>query len=261
MTTEQSGTIFAAMARCSRFLARQLVIVSTWLIAVGFFSVACFTSGNRQSWLDWDLVVFTTAFAIAAAFSASMTQLLAGKKRWSFEILLTIGILIAVSVAGVCIALWLAPTLGQGLPGVGASQLLAFQRNLLASPRMFIWQTVPTAVGLGVVIGSIAGLFLLMTARSPRLRRWLFAGVLVVCAVSTVHIGAFGSVTDLIVRYRLHGLSSLEHSWYMQAERASVLGAAVGAIVGATLSWGALWVAGRPRSGRMAGNPVVHPVA
>ncbi len=260
MMTEQSMTFFRGIARCSQFLARQLIIVSTGMVAVGFFGTAYFLSGSHQTWLDRDLLHFAGAFALAGAASASMTQFLAGNRRRGLEIMPAIFILIAIPVVGAGIALWLAPTLGQRLVGLGPPQFFAYRQSLLDSAVVFAWQTAPTGMGLGIAIGAAAGLVLLLNGRCPRLVRRVFAGVLLVCALGSVHIGVFRSITDLVVNYRLQGLTSLEQSWYMRYERASTLGATAGAVVGATISCGAWWVACRPRPGRRRVGQEMHPV-
>jgi hypothetical protein len=58
---------------------------------------------------------------------------------------------------------------------------------------------------------------------------------------------------------RLHGLRPREHAWNIKHELASAMGATAGAVVGATISCGTMWVDGRSRSRKGAGNQAMHP--
>jgi hypothetical protein len=93
---------------------------------------------------------------------------------------------------------------------------------------------------LGIALGSIAGLLLLLANRWPRLIRWLAVGLLVSCVIGSMHIDAFKSVTDFVVKTRLQSASSLETAWFMTHELLAAMGATAGMVVGAVIACAAV---------------------
>jgi len=147
-------------------LARPLAIVSIWLIAVAFFGTAYIVAVKRRtsSFMSPTIEVldFTGAFAVAAALSAVIALIFGGRKRWAVEATLSIPILIVAPIGGAYALFWLAPTLGRYLLGMSVLDFLSFRRGLLELALKIAKLTVPTGTVLGIMIGAIAGLFLVL---------------------------------------------------------------------------------------------------
>jgi hypothetical protein len=99
-------------------------------------------------------------------------------------------------------------------------------------------QTMPTGAMLGVVIGTVAGLLILLGHRRPRPVGWVVVGLLLASVIGSVRIDAFGRVIDFVLRTRLEGVNRLVVSWTISFELAAAMGATAGALVGAI---GACW--------------------
>ena len=160
--------------RCIRCLARPLVIVSIWLVAVGFFWTAYTVAGKRDP-RSFEVLVFTAAFSAAAVLSAAMALFLGGKKRWAAETALSVLIVVVISIGIVSALFWVVPTAGQYLLGMSVPDFLAFRREFLGSAPTIAKVAVPTGAVLGLMIGVIAGLLLALAGRRPRLV-WLVGG-------------------------------------------------------------------------------------
>jgi hypothetical protein len=159
--------------------------------------------------------------------------------------MLSILIIVLTPVGGACVLFWLAPTLGQSLLAMSARDFLSFRRELLESAREIAGLTVPTGTVLGILAGALAGLWLALARRWPRFAGWSAAGLLLACIIGSVHIDAFGRVTDLVVEARLHGSDPLHYAWFMTVELTAAIGATSGAVVGAVISCWAVQTDGR----------------
>src|SRR5262249_26214050 len=103
---------------------------------------------------------------------------------------------------------------------------------------------------LGVGVGLIAGLWILLARRWPRLVGWLAASVLVACVARYAHITAFDQVASYVIKTRLGreaGQGRLFYAAY-RVELASAIGAGAGAVVGAAAVCAVLWWVGRRRT-------------
>lgn len=249
MMAVQGINPLAGMTRYRRFLARPLAIVSVWLIAVAFFGTAYIVAVKRRtsSFMSPTIEVldFTGAFAVAAALSAVIALILGGRKRWAVEATLSMPVPIVAPIGGAYALFWLAPTLGQYLLGIGARDFLSFRRGLPQLALEIAKLTIPTGTVLGLMIGAIAGLLLVLASRWPRFFGWLVVGLLLACVISSVHINAFGRVTNLVVKVRMNGSSDIENAIFMTAQLVSAMGAIAGAVVGAVISCRAVRMNGR----------------
>lgn len=107
---------FVGRIQLIRFLARPLAMAAMWLTATGFFGMAYFLSGRRVR-VD-EAIIFTVAFANAAAVSAVIALAIGARRRWAVEATLPMAVLMVTPV-GIAWALsWLAPTLSWNLQAV-----------------------------------------------------------------------------------------------------------------------------------------------
>ena len=74
---------FVGITRVVRLLIRPLAMVAIWLTATAFFGLAYFVSGRRVR-LE-EAIIFTVAFASAAAASAAIALLIGARRRWAVE--------------------------------------------------------------------------------------------------------------------------------------------------------------------------------
>lgn len=227
------------LVRCLRFLARSLAIVSIWLIAIGFFAIAYIMGGRRWP-SSFEILDFTSSFAVASAMAAVVAFMLAGRRSLAAEVTLAILILIVPPIGASYLIFWLVPTLGQELLQMRTIAFLSFRQAHLSAALEIARLTIPTATILGILMGAVAGIVLLLASRWPRLVGWLVAGLLLGCVVGSVHIDAFGRMTDFVVKTRLHGANRLEYAWFMTCELLSAMGATAGAVVGAVIACGAV---------------------
>jgi hypothetical protein len=252
--------------RFLRVLARPLAFVALWLTAVGFFGIAYFLSGRRPP-RDFEIMAFTIAFAIAAALSAGIVLFLGDKKRWALEAALFLFILIAIPAGVAYMLLWLAPSRGQSLLGMSYPDFLQFRQQVLVATWELARLTAPTGTILGIGIGTIAGLLFLVARRWPRLIGWLVVGLMLGCVSSSVHVIAFGRVTELVLKARLEGVHGVMYAWAFGSELHSAIGAITGAVVGAVGACLVRWQLEPRRLGRSrenlghGGAPDAGPVA
>jgi hypothetical protein len=234
---------FVGMKQFVRLLARPLAVVAMWMTAAGFFGIAYFLSGRRVR--VEEAIVFTVAFAGAAAVSAVIALAIGTKRRWALEAALPMVILMAAPVGMADALTLLAPRIGNlkridYFPQYGGRIPTA----VLEVAR----QTIPTGVILGAGIGAIAGLSILLARHRPRLVAWFVVGLLLSCVIGSVHVAAFDRVVDLVVKTRLEGVNSLMVSWTIRSELPSAIGATAGAFVGAVVAYGAVRLYERSRA-------------
>ena len=224
------------MAQGLRWLARPLAIVSIWLIAVGFFGTAYIVGTGKRLPSSREVSVFISAFAVSATIAAVMALFLGGKKRWAVEAALSIAVLIAAPIGAAYAALWLTPAFGQYLLGMKPRGFLSYRRDILESAMKIAGFAVPAGIVLGILVGAIAGVLLVLAGRWPRFVGGLVVGLLLACAIGSVHINIFDVVIDFVVETRLRGDNRFGYAWLMAGERASAIGATAGAVVGAVIS-------------------------
>ena len=225
---------FEGGKRAIRSLARPLTMVAIWMTATGFFGLAYFLSGRRVR--VEEAIVFTVAFAGAAAVSAVIALAIGAKRRWALEAALPMVILMAAPVGIAGALIWLAPTIGS-LNAV--DYFPQYGRGIPAAVLGVARQTIPTGVILGAGIGAIAGVSILLARHRPRLVAWSVVGLLLLCVIGYVHVAAFDRVVDLVMKTRLEGVNRLMVSWTIRSELASAIGATAGAFVGAVIAYGA----------------------
>ena len=206
-----------------------------WLTTTIFFGTAYFLSGRRVS--VEESIIFTVAFANAAAVSAVTALTVGAKRRWALEAALPMALSIATPVGLAWALPWLAPTLSWNLQTVNFPP---YRGQLPTAVLGIARQTIPTGAVLGACTGTIAGLVILLARRRPRLVGWFVVGLLLCCVVGFVHVVAFDRVVDFVVKTRLDGVNSLRVSWTIGFELASAIGATAGACVGAVVAYGAV---------------------
>ncbi len=217
-------------------------MAAIWLTATGFFGMAYFLSGRRVR--IEETVIFTVAFANAAAVSAVIALAIGARRRWALEAALPIAVLMVTPV-GVAWALsWLAPTLSWNLPTM---DFYPDRGQFPAALLGIVRQTIPSGAILGTVIGTVVGLMILLGRRRPRLVGWFVVGLLLSCIVGFVHVVVFDRVVDFVVKTRLEGVNSLMVPWTIRSEIASAIGATAGAFVGAVVAYGAVRLSERSR--------------
>lgn len=246
------------MAQRLRWLARPLAIVSIWLIAAGFFGTAYVIGTGRRLPRQMEVPNFIGAFAVSAIVSAVVALFLGGRRRWAVEAVLSISILIVTPIASAYAMFWLVPTFGQSLLGMMPRDFLSYRRDMQESAREIAGFAVPAGTVLGILVGTIAGLVLVLAGRWPRFVGGLVVGLLLACAIASVHINLFDVVIDLVVQTRLHGIDRAYHAWLMTSEVASAIGATAGAVVGAVISCWAVRMGVRSRrtaTGRPGAGP------
>ena len=227
------------IARCLRYLVRSLAVVSLWLILVGFFGMSYIVGGKGQPG-PIEVLEFIGAFAIASAIAAVVALVLAGRRRWAVEVMLPVFFVLVAPLSASYLLFWLVPTFTQELMQMNAVDLQSFRRANLRAALDLAGVTAPTGVILGSVIGTGAGLLLVLAGRRPRLVGWLLAGLLLSCVASYIQIDIFRGLTDFVVQTRLRNANRLEYAWYMKHKLASAMGATAGALVGSTVAWLAL---------------------
>jgi len=237
---ERSINTLLRLARCLRFFARQLLVVTIWLGVFGFFGMAYLLAGKRLSWHSADFLDFAGAFVIAAALAAGGNLVLAGRRRWAFEATFPLLLLSTVSVGAAYVLFWLVPSLAQDLLELNVREVLSRRQELLDSTREAVWLIVPIAVIVGGLIGGLAGLFFHLVNRRPRFVGWSVACLLVVCLLEPFHLRLFSSWIQLVVRLHLDWFRPVHYGWYMRFAHASALGATVGAVVGSVIAHGAV---------------------
>ncbi len=203
------------MLRFLRILARPTAMVALWLIATGFFVIAYAFSGGRRPRLDEE-ITFTAAFAVTSAVSALTALAVGGRKRWAIEAALPMAILLAMPVGIAGLLSWLAPMMGW--PTIRVSFFPRYRGEIVTA----VWETArltyPSGAILGAGVGAVAGVLLLLAQRWPRLVGLLVGGLLLACIARSVHIEAFGRVTELLVKSRLSGIHRLVYSWNILGE-------------------------------------------
>jgi hypothetical protein len=240
---------FVGGIRAIRSLARPLAMVAIWMTATAFFGLAYFLSGRRVR--VEEAIVFTIAFAGAAAVSAVIALAIGSKRRWALEAALPMVILIAAPVGIAGALTWLAPTIGSlnavdYFPAV--DYLPQYGGRIPAAVLGVARQTIPTGVILGAGIGAIAGVSILLARHRPRLVAWSVVGLLLLCVIGSVHVAAFDRVVDLVMKTRLEGVNRLMVSWTIRSELASAIGATAGAFVGAVVAYGAARLSDRSQA-------------
>jgi hypothetical protein len=218
-----------------RLLARALTMAAMWLTATTFFGMAYFLSGKRVT--VEEAIIFTAAFANAAAFSAVTALTVGAKIRWALEAALPMALLIATPVGLAWAVPWLAPTLSWNLQ---TANFFPYRGQWPTAVLGIARQTIPAGAILSTCMGTIAGLVIRLGRRLPRLVGWFVMGFLLSCVVGFVHVVAFDRVVDFVVKTRLEGVNNLRVSWTIRFELASAIGATAGAFVGAVVAYGAV---------------------
>jgi hypothetical protein len=234
---------FVGMKQLRRLLARSLVMAAVWLTATAFFGLAYFLSGRRIR--VEEAIIFTVAFAGAAAFSALIALAIGAKGRWALEAGVPMVLLMATPVGIAWVLSWLAPTWSWNFRTL---DFFPYRGHFSTAVLGIARQTIPTGAVLGAGIGSIVGLLTLLSRRQPRLVGWFVVGLLLACVIGFVHVIAFDRVVDFVVKTRLQGVNSLMVSWTIRFELAAAIGATAGASVGAVVACGAVRLGERRRT-------------
>ena len=140
-------------------------------------------------------------------------------------------IVLATPVAIAYVLSGLAPAMGWKLRTVSYFPMV--HGEVPAAIMGIAKQTIPTGAILGVVIGTVVGLWTLLARRRPRLVGWLVVGLLLSCVIGSVHVDAFGRVIDFVVQARLEGVNRFVANWNLYLEIAAAMGATAGTFVGA----------------------------
>jgi hypothetical protein len=238
---------FVGGIRAIRSLARPLAMVAIWMTATAFFGLAYFLSGRRVR-VD-EAIVFTMAFAGAAAVSAVIALAIGTKRRWALEAALPMATLMFSPVAIAWALSWLAPSTTWNLQRV---DFFPYGGHVTTAVLGIARQTVPTGAVVGASFGTIVGLLILLVRHRPRLARCLVVALLLACVIGSVHVVAFDHVVDFVVKTRLAGVNHLRVSWTIRLELASAIGATAGAFVGAVGAYGAV----RLRDGSRRSRPM-----
>ncbi len=204
---------FVGNIRLVRLLARPLAMAAIWLTATGFFGMAYFLSGRRVR--VEEAIIFTVAFANAAAVSAVIALAVGAKRRWALEAALPMAILMATPVGVAGVLIWLAPTMSGSLKRL--DYFPHYGGHIPTAVLGIARQTIPTGVILGAGIGAFVGLLILLARHRPRLVGWFVVGLLLSCVVGSAHIVAFDRVVDFVVKTRLEGVNSLRVSWTIRS--------------------------------------------
>lgn len=148
---------FLRQIRLDRSIARPLVMTAMWLTAAGFFGMAYFLSGRRVR-VD-EAIIFTVAFAGAAAVSAVIALAVGARGRWALEAAVPMVLLMATPIGIAWILSWLAPTLSWN---VQALNFFPYRGNVSAAVLGIARQTIPTGAVLGTALGTFVGLMILL---------------------------------------------------------------------------------------------------
>ncbi len=251
-----SGTRSHSLESIALRVARPLAIIVAWcsVLALGmryFFS----PFGAVEEPTFSDLVGFGFGFTITGVVAASVALLVAGRRRWAAEIALAAGATMAIVAVLVYLALWGAPwTLRSRMD---TWSFLRLQQEVPMSGEAIEKFYAPVGVGVGAMVGAIAGGLIVVARRRPRLARWTALGLLVICATGAVRPILFDAVIiwGMVINWVFWtGPMTLEHVW----ATATIFGA----ITGAFGAWLAIRVAGRSRASGVsraagAGIPVV----
>ena len=229
-------------------------MTAMWLTATAFFGMAYFLSGRRVR--VEEAIIFTVAFANAAAFSAVIALAIGAKTRWALEAALPMAVLMVTPLGMVWALSRLARTLSWNLQ---TDNFFPYHGDFPTVVLGIARQTIPTGVILSAGIGTTVGLLILLAYLRPRLVGWFVAGVLLSCVIGFVHVAAFDRVVDFVVKTRLEGVNSWMVSWTIRLELASAIGATAGAFVGAVVAYGAVRLSDRScNSPRLRGDGIVE---
>jgi hypothetical protein len=221
---------FAAVAtRLIDTYKGEFTTLSLWVTSVGFFGMAYAVTGRRTI-EDYEVVVFTAAFALASATATVTALVVAGRARWALGAAVCFT---AFAMAAAGVAVWLAWVFRPPAP--------PFRQPISAGE--IAEAAIVAGLLLGVGIGLIAGLVILLARRWPRLVGWLTAGILVVCVARYAHISVFDHIARQAMKARVGLFAD-------RVQLPAATGAGAGAIVGVsavgTVLW---WIGRRPTAG------------
>jgi hypothetical protein len=169
-----------------------------------------------------------------------------GKRRWACEVVCAVAVLVVVLTAVVYTCLWLYPWLVRSQMGGGDFVNLQYTMSYLSQDT--VRHTVPLGSAVGALLGTIAGLLVVIARRWPRVAIGLIAALLLAGAMGPVQRSAFDLVVlcGYIVRWFIDSPGMTDH--FVPA-----LGATAGAIAGTIIAAVALWL-GRKRPS-LEGSP------
>jgi hypothetical protein len=232
-------------------VTRLLAILAVWSIVVALGMGYFFSPIGVEARPSYnDLVGFGCAFAIAGAVAASVALALGGKRKWAVEIALAVALTMVATAVLAALALWVAPMTVRSR--MDAWSFLRLQQDVLRWGEAIVKFHAPLGVGVGGVVGAIAGLLIVLARRRPRLAIGISLGLLVTCAAGPEQPILFGLVFlwGLIIQ-RPFG------TWPMTPDGVWATAAILGAIAGAFVACFSLRMARGHRSGpvpRAAGD-------
>jgi hypothetical protein len=194
-----------------------------------------------------DLIGFGCAMAIASVVAALVVVGLEGKRKWAVESALAVALLIAVSIPIAYVLLWVEPwTLRNRMD---AWSFLRLRRDVPRWGEAIIVFHAPMAVGVGSVVGAIAGGMIRLARRRPRPATTIALVLLFACAWEPVQQVILGLVIGFghLIRRGWYVCARLD-PWPMTAEQIWSTAAVFGAIAGVLVAGLALRLAGRHRS-------------
>lgn len=225
--------------------------VALWVTGTWFFGMAYTMTGVRADRHD-EVVAFVLGFATASAIATVTALAVAGRRRWALVAsagLSAFAFVVAVVIVGLAF-LAVPPARAFGPPA--SEDVFLIARQYLDSVERVAMVATMAGLFMGCAIGLIAGLWILLVGRWPRLVGWLSAALLVAVVARTSHIAAFNRVALDATTSRIASGPGIFHPAH-RLELPSAMGAMAGAIGGATATGAVLWWAGRRRAaGRLA---------
>ncbi len=180
-----------------RALRRAAALALAWLLvaAIGTASFA-----PRGAFNDWaalgnalafgpSAIAFGSSLAIAGAIAAVTSFAIAGRPRWAVEIAAAVGLAMVVLAAVATTCLWLAPGIARGR--MGYWEFLDLRRTAFLWGALIVGYEVPLGAVLGLVAGSLSGLWAIQARRRPRVAMGLLLGLL--------FAGTFAPVQEFIL--------------------------------------------------------------
>jgi hypothetical protein len=235
-------------------VARLLAILSVWSVVVALAMGYFFSPrGVEVQPAYYDLIGFGCAFAIAGTVATSVALALGGKRKWAVELALAVVLAISVAVVLAALALWVAPMTVRSR--MDTWSFLRLREDVLRWGEFILGFYAPLGVGLGSVVGGIAGLLTVLARRRPRLATGISLGLLVACASGPVRTILFGLVIlwgRLILwwEWLIHRFIHIPFStWPMTPDEVWATAAILGAIAGAFIAFLLTHVARWHRSG------------
>ncbi len=231
-------------------VARLLAILSVWSVVVALGMGYFFSPVGVETQPSYnDLIGFGCAFAITGAVAASVAMALGGKRKWAVELALAVVLTIVSTAVLAVLALWVAPMTVRSR--MDAWSFLRLQQDALHWGEAIMKFYAPLGVGMGSVVGAIAGLLIVFARRRPGLTTGISLGLLVACASGPVRPVLFGLVifwgrTILWSEWLIHSQFS---TWPMTPDEVWATAATLGAIAGAIVAFLSTRVARRHRSG------------